>query len=126
MPHLQVNRDYFHYPLLNHARSTSTQATLNIQNLFHRTSSIHRYATRSSTSPNFFIKSSRIDIQKHSFSRVGAKVWNEIPEKIKTLPKNCFKKEMKKILFDILRARASYTEIEKITVDLKNHWENTN
>ena len=29
----------------------------------------------------FFIKSSSIDIQKHSFSRVGAKVWTEIPDK---------------------------------------------
>ena len=54
-------------------------APINILNLFSRTSNSHYYSTLSSTSQNFYIKKSTLDIQKNAFSRVGAKMWNEMP-----------------------------------------------
>ena len=43
---------------------SATYAPINIRNLFTKTSSVHCYNTRSSTSDNFYIKSSRLEIQK--------------------------------------------------------------
>ena len=40
---------------------------------------------------SMFKKSSRLEIQKNSFSRLGVKLWNEIPRYITDLPKKTFK-----------------------------------
>ena len=58
-------------------------APINIVNLFSRTSNSHHYSTRSSTSQNFYIKKSRLDVRKNAFSRDGAKIWNEMPNSLK-------------------------------------------
>ena len=39
---------------------------------------IHAYNTRSSKSLKFLYQSSRLEIQKNAFSRIGVKLWNEI------------------------------------------------
>ena len=45
-----------------------------------RSPSIHSYNTRSSLQiTSLYIKKSRLDIQKRVFSRVRAKIWNDIP-----------------------------------------------
>ena len=36
---------------------------------------------------SFYIKKSKLEIERKSFSRIGAKLWNEIPTKLRTLPK---------------------------------------
>ena len=66
----------------------------NILNLFSDTTSIHSYNSRSSPSNNFYIKKSRLDIQKRAFSRVGGKIWNEIPASLieQLLSKNASKR----------------------------------
>ena len=64
---------------------------INIRNLLTKTSSVHSYNTRSSTSENFYIKASRLGIKKTAFSRMGAKLWNEIPSSLRELPKKSFK-----------------------------------
>ena len=66
----------------------------NILNLFSDTTSIHSYNSLSSPSNNFYIKKSRLDIQKRDFSRVGVKIWNEIPTSLREqlLPKNASKR----------------------------------
>ena len=51
----------------------NNNAPLNILKLFQKTSSIHSYKTRSSTSENFYVQSTRLEIHKHSFSRFGVK-----------------------------------------------------
>ena len=51
----------------------------NLLNLFEKTSSIHSYNTRSSTSGNFHVKSSKLEIHKNFLSRFVVKLWNEIP-----------------------------------------------
>ena len=58
-------------------------APINILNLFSRTSNSHHYSTRSSTSQNFYIKKSRLDVQKNAFSPDGAKIWNEMQVALK-------------------------------------------
>ena len=63
-----------------------------IQNLFTDVSEIHTYTTRSTISQNYQIHPSRTNLLKKSFSHFGAKVWNEIPQSIKKLPKKMFKK----------------------------------
>ena len=63
-----------------------------VLNLFQKTNSCHYYNTRASASGNFFVNSSDRELYKLSFSRFGAKLWNEIPCHIRHLPKNKFKK----------------------------------
>ena len=43
----------------------------NLLNSFEKTSTIHSYNTRSSTSKNFHVKSSKLEIHKNSLSRFG-------------------------------------------------------
>ena len=57
----------------------SNKSPTNLLNLFEKTSTIHLYHTRSSTSGNFHVKSLKLEIDKNSFSRLGVKLWNEIP-----------------------------------------------
>ena len=68
----------------------------NIQDLFQDISDIHSYNTRSSVSNNFYTRSSRLSIQVNSFSRIGRKIWNEMPM---SLRKAVFKRKRKQILF---------------------------
>ena len=79
---------------LKHDFSTAS-APINIRNLFTKTSSFHSYSTSSSTSNNFYIKASRLEKQKNAFSRIGAKLWNEIPSSLRKLPKKSFKLRLK-------------------------------
>ena len=73
-----------------------------MSDLFQKTSNIHSYNTRSSTSGKFYVKYSRLEIQNNSFSRLGVKLWNKIPSYISNLPKKAFKRVLRKSLFDIL------------------------
>ena len=52
----------------------------NILKLFSRISSVHTYNTRASTSEHFYTKESRVDVKRNALSRVGVKIWNEIPQ----------------------------------------------
>ena len=82
----------------------------NLLNLFEKTSTIHSYNTRSSTSGNFHVKSSKLKIQKNSLSRFGVKLWNEIPCHIRDLPKKEFTKVLHGVLSDILIRENYYIE----------------
>ena len=94
-------------------------APVNISNLFVSTSSVHYYNTRSSTSRNYYIKKSRLQLRKHAFSSVGAKLWNEIPNQIRHLTKKAFKRKLKQTLFEILKEEDSYIEIPMIISKIK-------
>ena len=52
----------------------SNNAPINMLNLFKKTSSIHWYNTRSSTSGNLYVQNSRLEMQKRSFSRLGVRL----------------------------------------------------
>ena len=75
----------------------------NLLNLFEKTSTIHSYYTRSSSSGNFHVKSSKLEIHKHSLSRFGVKLRNEIHCHIRDLPKKKFTKVLHRLLSDILK-----------------------
>ena len=91
----------------------------NIQDLFQDISNIHSYNTRSSVSNNFYTQSCRLSIQANSFSRTGAKIWNEMPMSLRKLPKNVFKRKMKQILFEILASEDCYIDLPVISQKVK-------
>ena len=95
-------------------------ALSNIQDLFQDMSNVHSYNTRSSTSNNFYTKLSRLSIQANSFSRIGVRVWNEIPQALRNLSKNAFKRKLKQILFNILGSQDSYIDLSQIIKNLKS------
>ena len=90
-----------------------------ILNLFQKTSSCHYYNTRASASGNFYVNSSDLELYKLSFSRFGAKLWNEIPYSIRQLPKNKFKKTLRKLLFDILDSEEHYIDTPTLIKKVK-------
>jgi len=91
-----------------------------IQDLFQDVSNVHSYNTRSSTSNNFYTKPSRLSIQVNSFSRTGVKVWNAIPQELRNLSKNAFKRKLKQILFSILASQDSYIDLSEIEQHIKS------
>jgi len=96
-------------------------ASGNIQDLFQDISDIHSYNTRSSVSNNFYTQSSKLSIQVNSFSRIGTKIWNEMPSiYLRKLPKNVFKRKIKhKILFEILASEDCYIDLTEIVQKVK-------
>ena len=72
---------------------------LNILKFFQKLSVVHSYNTRSSTSGKFYVQSSRLGIQKRSFSRFDVKLWNEIPQRVRDLTTKAYKREIPGILF---------------------------
>ena len=89
-------------------------APINKRNLFTKASSVHSYNIRSSTSENFYIKASKLEIQKNAFSRIGAKLWNEIPSSPRKLPKKSFKLRIKNKLVRVLEDENSLIEVPRI------------
>jgi len=55
----------------------------NLKDLFVPTVKIYSYNTQASDSKNFYIQKSNTEIQRKSLTRIGAKLWNEIPTKLK-------------------------------------------
>ena len=92
----------------------NNKAPVKISSLFPKTSNIHSYNTRSSTSGSFMLKSSKLEIQNNSFSRLGVKLWNKMPSYITNLPKKAFKRILRKLLFDVLENEDDYIEISLI------------
>ena len=93
---------------------------INIQELFLPLPCVHSYGTTSSTSQNFYIKKkSNLEIKKTSFSRLGAKLWNERPTKLHTLSKHKFKCNVCASLLDILETGDTYYETNEIILKMK-------
>ena len=86
--------NFMHYKLLAETMHdvSNGQVMANLKDLFVPTTKIHSYNTRASVSRNFYIQKSNTEIQRKSLSRIGAKLWNEIPTKLRALPKASFKK----------------------------------
>ena len=88
--------------------NNNNKGPISMSNLFQEPSDIHSYNTRSSTSRKLDVKSSRLEIQNNSFSRLGVKLWN--------LPKKAFKRVLRKLLFDILAIEDYCIEIPLIII----------
>ena len=76
---------------------------------------------RSSSANKFYIKKSRLEIQKRAFSRVGAKIWNEMPASLRELPKRHFQTKLHSFLLDTLKKHDDYIDISQITSALKTY-----
>ena len=83
----------------------------NVSKLFTYSSKVHHHNTRFSAAGNFYIKHSRTDHMKNSFSRIGAKIWNCIPDSNRALPKYKFKNTLQSRLLDILILQDTYVGV---------------
>ena len=100
---------------------TTNSAPQNICSLFTSTQDIHQYNTRSASSGNYmyYINHSRLNHHKNSFSIVGAKIWNSIPESYRRLPKHIFKKKMQALLFVTLETLDSYADTSTLISEIR-------
>ena len=115
---LPLNLDYFKTISLMMHDVFNSLPPINISNLFTSSAKIHRYNTRFSAASNFYIKSSRTDHLRNSFSRLGAKIWNNIFESIRLLSKNIFKKKMNKEHLYLLTLEDTYVSVETVMTKL--------
>ena len=111
---LQKRALHFIYFDVRHER-----APRNITDLFIDTKSIHSYNTRSSASHNFYIKPSKLQIQLKAFSRLGARIWNEITTLLRDKSRSMFKSELHNILLKMLRTHDDYLNISQIGQAIK-------
>ena len=86
----------------------------NIFNLFTHQADIHPYETRSSQRGDYFLKRSRIDIQKRSFSRIGVEIWNSLSCGVRQMSKSNFKNNVNDILFQRLLKYDDYIDVSII------------
>ena len=86
----------------------------NVSKLFTYSSKAHHHNTRFSAAGNFYIKHSRTDHMKNSFSRIGAKIWNCIPDSNRVLPKYKFKNTLQSRLLDILIQEDTYVGVRTL------------
>ena len=82
----------------------------NISDLFTQVNKIHTRKTRSSSSGNFYVKSSSLSLNQRSFARFGAKLWNSFQNKFRQLPKSAYKKHVHDLLFLIMDAEDDNVE----------------
>ena len=76
-----------------------------------------------STSGNFHVKSSKLEIHKNSLSRFGVRLWNKIPCHIRDLPKKRFTKVLHRLLSGIFKREDDFMETsliaEKVRLTVK-------
>ena len=82
-----------------------------ISNLFHYQHNIHSHNTRSSTRGNFFLEYSRLDKLNMSFSRNGVRVWNNLSNEIRQMPKVKFKRNIHNMLLQKLSEANEYIDL---------------
>ena len=83
----------------------------NICDFFTKANSKHKHETRVSSSGNYYVQTSRLNLNQNSFSRFGAKLWNAIPNEFRQLPKGAFKKNFHDFLLLIMAAEDDYVEV---------------
>ena len=93
-------------------------APVNLRDLFDEISDINSYSTRSVTAGNFYIKHSRLEIQKSSFSKFAAKAWISIPTHFKQLKYSNFKKQLHETFMQILKDQDGYLALLSILQQL--------
>ena len=98
----------------------TNSAPSKIVNLFSQTSSIHEYNTRSSSKNNMYIKKFNLEKLRQAVPIFGAKVWNEIPGRMRDMSKKVFKRKLISVLFEILKAKDDYLDASMITREIKS------
>ena len=85
-----------------------------IRKLFTKTEDVHSYNTRSAYSENFYVKSSRLETQKFSFSRSGSCIYNCLPVSLRNESKKKFKQQLRTLLKQMLENEDDYIGVDKI------------
>ena len=86
----------------------------NVSKLFTYSSKVHHHNTLFSAAGNLYIKHSRTDHMKNSFSRIGAKIWNCIPDSDRALTKYKFKNTLQSRLVEILIVEDTYVGVRTL------------
>ena len=97
-------------------------APLNLINLFDRVDSVDSYRTRSASTGKFHIKCSKLTQLSHSFSRLGCKIWNELPESFRAKTKASFKKCLQTRLLKLLDQEDIYVDVNTLIKNFKYQW----
>ena len=98
----------------------NNMAPSNISDLFTSSKEVHNHDTRSSSQGSFYVKYSRLNQQRNSFSRIGANVWNSIPAELRKLPKNNFKTKLHKLLLQVLTNEDAYVDMPTVIKTIAN------
>ena len=98
----------------------NNMAPSNISDLFTSSKEVHNHDTRSSSQGSFYVKYSRLNQQRNSFSRIGANVWNSIPAELRKLPKNNFKTKLHKLLLQVLTNEDAYVDMPTVIKIIAN------
>ena len=88
--------------------------------LFSQTSSIHAYNKRSSSKNNMYIKKFNLEKLRQAVPIFGAKLWNEIPGRMRDMSKKVFKRKLISVLFGILKDKDDYLDATMITWEIKS------
>ena len=73
--------------------------TVFFSDFFQEIGSVHQYNTRASNNRNYNTISCRSSRGQKSIKYYGPKIWNDIPNSCRDLPKIAFKKQFKNIIF---------------------------
>ena len=95
----------------------NNSAPSNLSDMLTLSHQIHNHNTRSSAAGNYYINRSKLNQHKNSFSKIGCKIWNGIPGKLRNFPKHILKKKIT-ILFQNLQVQDSYVDVEQIISDI--------
>ena len=86
----------------------------NISKLFHLTSTVHSYNTRSSSKNDIYIQKFNLESSRKSIPISGGKLWNGIPSSVRDLPKKQFQQKIVSILLQILNDQDTYINAANI------------
>ena len=95
-------------------------APSNICDFFTKANSKHKHETRFSSSGNYYVQTSRLNLNQDSFSRFGAKLWNAIPNEFRQLCKGASKKKIHDFLLSIMEAEDDYVEVPILLQKMAN------
>ena len=95
-------------------------APSNICDFFTKANSKHKHETRFSSSGNYYVQTSRLNLNQDSFSRFGAKLWNAIPNEFRQLSKGAFKKKFHEFLLSIMEVEDDYVEVPILLQKMTN------
>ena len=66
-----------------------------------------------------YIKKFNLKKLRQAFPIFGAKVWNEIPGRMRDMSKKVFKQKLISVLFEILKDKDDYLDAAMITQEIK-------
>ena len=98
----------------------NTLAPQNLLKMFTNVNQIHSHNTRSAIGGNYFTQQSNQNQKKNSFSRLGTKIWNGIPNELRNRRKCIFKTKINAILFQVLESEDVYVDVTTIISKIKH------